>query len=37
LRPKAEILDLPAETREELARLDNELFAIWNLGDKQTV
>jgi len=26
-------LDLPAETREELARLDNELFAIWNLGE----
>lgn len=25
-------LDLQAETREELARLDNELFAIWNLG-----
>ena len=26
-------LDLPAETREELARLDDRLFAIWNLGD----
>jgi hypothetical protein len=26
-------LDLPAETREELVRLDNELFAIWNLGE----
>jgi hypothetical protein len=26
-------LDLPAETREQLARLDDELFAIWNLGD----
>ena len=26
-------LDLPAETRAELARLDNELFAMWNLGD----
>jgi hypothetical protein len=26
-------LDLPAETREELAKLDNELFAIWNLGE----
>ena len=26
-------LDLPVETREELARLDHELFAIWNLGD----
>ena len=25
--------DLPARTGEELARLDNELFAIWNLGD----
>ena len=26
-------LDLPAETREELASLDDKLFAIWNLGD----
>jgi hypothetical protein len=26
-------LDLQAETREELARLDDALFAIWNLGD----
>ena len=26
-------LDLPANTREELARLDDKLFAIWNLGD----
>jgi class 3 adenylate cyclase len=26
-------LDLPAETREELARLDDKLSAIWNLGD----
>lgn len=26
-------LDLGAAAREELARLDNELFAIWNLGD----
>jgi hypothetical protein len=26
-------LDLPAETREELARLDEKLFAIWNLGE----
>jgi hypothetical protein len=26
-------LDLPSQTREELARLDDELFAIWNLGD----
>lgn len=26
-------LDLQAETREELARLDNKLFAIWNLGE----
>ena len=25
--------NLPAETREELARLDNRLFEIWNLGD----
>jgi hypothetical protein len=25
--------DLPAETREELARLDERLFEIWNLGD----
>ncbi|HET9403930.1 MAG TPA: hypothetical protein VFO57_05070, partial [Burkholderiales bacterium] len=26
-------LDLPAQTREELAGLDNRLFAIWNLGE----
>lgn len=26
-------LELPAETREELARLDDALFSIWNLGD----
>ena len=26
-------LDLPAQTREELASLDDKLFAIWNLGD----
>jgi hypothetical protein len=26
-------LDLPAETREALARLDNRLSEIWNLGD----
>jgi hypothetical protein len=26
-------LDLRPQTREELARLDDELFAIWNLGD----
>src|SRR5688572_25716998 len=26
-------LDLSAETREELARLDEKLFAVWNLGD----
>jgi hypothetical protein len=26
-------LDLEAETRDELASLDNKLFAIWNLGD----
>ena len=26
-------LDLPADTREELARLDEKLFAIWNLGE----
>ena len=25
--------DLPAETRAELARLDNKLFALWNLGE----
>jgi hypothetical protein len=25
--------DLPAETREELAGLDEKLFAIWNLGE----
>jgi hypothetical protein len=25
--------DLPEGTREELARLDDELFAIWNLGE----
>ena len=25
--------DLSVKAREELARLDNELFAIWNLGD----
>ena len=25
--------DLRAETRERLARLDRELFAVWNLGD----
>ena len=27
------MLDLPEQAREDLARLDNELFAIWNLGD----
>jgi hypothetical protein len=26
-------LDLPPRAREELAKLDNELFAIWNLGE----
>lgn len=26
-------IDLPAQTREELARLDDNLFSIWNLGD----
>ena len=26
-------LDLPAETRAELERLDDALYAIWNLGD----
>ncbi len=29
--------DLPAQAREELARLDDELFAIWNLGDNVLV
>ena len=26
-------MDLPARTREELEKLDDALFAIWNLGD----
>lgn len=26
-------LDLPAQTREELEKLDDALYAIWNLGD----
>jgi hypothetical protein len=31
--PEGGTLDLPARTREELIRLDNRLFALWNLGD----
>src|SRR5688572_33140876 len=26
-------LDLPAQTRDALAKLDEKLFSLWNLGD----